>query len=123
RARLLVEPGHRAGPVLPHGRPAAGAAPGPVRRRGSLRVTLPFTVAGRRLRIHPMALFAAALYVFPYVVVAGGKSTLNASEFLVWAVFAMGLNLLWGHTGDLSFGHGMFFGWGAYAAGRMSRRV
>jgi branched-chain amino acid transport system ATP-binding protein len=77
----------------------------------------------RRLRIHPMALFAAALYFFPYVVVAGGKSTINASEFLIWAVFAMGLNLLWGHTGDLSFGHGMFFGWGAYAAGRMSRRV
>lgn len=70
-----------------------------------------------------MALFAAALYFFPYVVVAGGKSTINASEFLIWAVFAMGLNLLWGHTGDLSFGHGMFYGWGAYAAGRMSRRV
>jgi branched-chain amino acid transport system ATP-binding protein len=74
-------------------------------------------------RIHPLAVFAAALYVFPYVVVSLGKSTLNASEFLVWAIFAMGLNLLWGHTGDLSFGHGMFFGWGAYTAGRMSRRV
>ena len=53
----------------------------------------------------------------------GGKSTVNASEFLIWAIFATGLNLLWGHTGDLSFGHGMFFGWGAYTAGRMSRRV
>ena len=76
-----------------------------------------------RIRIHPMVLFAAALYVFPFAIVAvGGKSTANASEFLVWAVFAMGLNLLWGHTGDLSFGHGMFYGWGAYTAGWVSRQ-
>ena len=64
-----------------------------------------------------------ALYVFPYLVVAAGKSAFNASEFLVWAIFATGLNLLWGHTGDLSFGHGMFFGWGAYTAGLLSRHV
>jgi branched-chain amino acid transport system ATP-binding protein len=78
--------------------------------------------AGRLLR-HPMVLFGIALYVFPYLVVALGKSTFNASEFLVWAIFATGLNLLWGHTGDLSFGHGMFFGWGAYSAGLMSRHI
>jgi branched-chain amino acid transport system ATP-binding protein len=74
-----------------------------------------------KLRIHPLALFAAALYVFPFAVVVSGKSALNASEFLVWGVFAMGLNLLWGHTGDLSFGHGMFYGWGAYTAGWVAR--
>lgn len=78
--------------------------------------------AGRLIR-HPMVLFGIALYVFPYLVVALGKSTFNASEFLVWAIFATGLNLLWGHTGDLSFGHGMFFGWGAYSAGLMSRHI
>ena len=75
-----------------------------------------------KLRIHPMALFAAALYVFPFAVVVSGKSAINASEFLVWGIFAMGLNLLWGHTGDLSFGHGMFFGWGAYTAGWVARQ-
>jgi branched-chain amino acid transport system ATP-binding protein len=76
-----------------------------------------------RLVRHPMLWFGVALYVFPYLVVALGKSTFNASEFLVWAIFATGLNVLWGHTGDLSFGHGMFFGWGAYSAGIMSRHV
>ena len=76
-----------------------------------------------RLVRHPMVWFGVALYVFPYLVVALGKSTFNASEFLVWAIFATGINLLWGHTGDLSFGHGMFFGWGAYSAGLMSRQV
>src|SRR5207253_2369764 len=116
RARLLVEPGHRAGPVPPHGRAAARAAPGPVWRRGCVRVKRP-------LYKHPLVFFGIALYVFPYLVVALGKSTFNASEFLVWAIFATGINLLWGHTGDLSFGHGMFFGWGAYSAGLMSRQV
>jgi len=77
---------------------------------------------GRLVR-HPLALFGLALYIFPYLVVALGKSTFNASEFLVWAIFATGINLLWGFTGDLSFGHGMFFGWGAYSAGLMSRHA
>ncbi|HEV8626795.1 MAG TPA: branched-chain amino acid ABC transporter permease [Acidimicrobiia bacterium] len=75
-----------------------------------------------KLRIHPLALFAAALYVLPFAVVFSGRSAINASEFLVWGVFAMGLNLLWGHTGDLSFGHGMFYGWGAYTAGWVARQ-
>jgi ABC-type branched-subunit amino acid transport system permease subunit len=70
-----------------------------------------------------MVFFAVALYFFPYLVVAAGKEALNASEFLIFAIFATGLNLLWGHTGDLSFGHGMFFGWGAYTAGLASRHV
>ena len=59
--------------------------------------------AGRLAR-HPLTLFGIALYVFPYLVVALGKGTFNASEFLVWAIFATGINVLWGHTGDLSFG-------------------
>lgn len=75
-----------------------------------------------KLRIHPLALFAATLYVLPFAVVFSGRSAINASEFLVWGVFAMGLNLLWGHTGDLSFGHGMFYGWGAYTAGWVARQ-
>ena len=79
--------------------------------------------AGLLRRSKPLLYFGIALYVLPYVVVALGKSTLNASEFLVWAIFATGLSLLWGHTGDLSFGHGMFFGWGAYTTGLISRHV
>lgn len=33
----------------------------------------------------------------------------------IFALFAMGFNLLFGHVGDLSFGHAMFFTIGAYA--------
>src|SRR5581483_12281044 len=90
-ARLLVEPRHRTGSVPAHGRAAAGAAPGTVRRRGGVRMNPERMSMGRLIR-HPMVWFGVALYVFPYLVVALGKSTFNASEFLVWAIFAVGIN-------------------------------
>jgi ABC-type branched-subunit amino acid transport system permease subunit len=38
-----------------------------------------------------------------------------ATTTLIFALFALGFNLLFGHTGELSFGHAMFFSLGAYA--------
>ncbi len=37
-----------------------------------------------------------------------------ASEVLIYALAAMGCNLLLGYTGLLSFGQGIFFGLGSY---------
>lgn len=36
-------------------------------------------------------------------------------KFLTFAILVIGLDLLWGYTGVLSLGHGIFFGFGAYA--------
>jgi branched-chain amino acid transport system permease protein len=38
-------------------------------------------------------------------------------EILIWMIYALGYNLLLGYTGLPSFGHGAFFGVGAYAFG------
>src|SRR5262245_45377529 len=38
-------------------------------------------------------------------------------KFLTYAIIAIGLDLLWGYTGLLSLGQGLFFGLGAYAMG------
>ena len=46
-----------------------------------------------------------------------GLSINTASMVVILAMAAMGLNLLVGYTGLTSFGHGMWFGIGAYAAG------
>ncbi|ALS20655.1 MULTISPECIES: urea ABC transporter permease subunit UrtC [Paenibacillus] len=35
-------------------------------------------------------------------------------KFLAFAILAMGLDLIWGYTGILSLGHGVYFGLGAY---------
>lgn len=37
------------------------------------------------------------------------------AKCLAFAIVALGLDLLWGYTGILSLGHGVFFGLGAYA--------
>src|SRR5271155_6174725 len=46
-----------------------------------------------------------------------GGYTALASKVLVFGLAAMGLNLLLGFTGVLSFGHAAYFGLGAYGAG------
>jgi urea transport system permease protein len=36
-------------------------------------------------------------------------------KFLAYAIVALGIDLIWGYTGLLSLGHGIFFGLGGYA--------
>ena len=44
--------------------------------------------------------------------------TLNRfGKFLAFAILALGLDLIWGYTGILSLGQGVFFGIGAYCIG------
>src|SRR5215475_3131763 len=44
--------------------------------------------------------------------------TLNLfGKFLAYAILALGIDLIWGYTGVLSLGHGVFFGLEAYAMG------
>src|SRR6185436_17668338 len=44
--------------------------------------------------------------------------TLNLfGKFLAYSILALGIGLLWGYTGVLSLGHGVFFALGAYAMG------
>ncbi|RXZ83640.1 urea ABC transporter permease subunit UrtC [Paenibacillaceae bacterium] len=54
------------------------------------------------------ALFAAPLYLSDF--------RLNLlAKCLAFAIVALGLDLIWGYTGILSLGHGVFFGLGGYA--------
>jgi branched-chain amino acid transport system permease protein len=44
-------------------------------------------------------------------------------EIMIWCLFALGFNLLLGYTGLPSFGHGAYFGIGAYALGLTQFRL
>ncbi len=44
-----------------------------------------------------------------------------ATQILVYALFSLGFDLVYGQTGLLSFGHAAFFGLGAYGAGLVGR--
>ncbi|MDR7482914.1 MAG: branched-chain amino acid ABC transporter permease [Armatimonadota bacterium] len=46
-----------------------------------------------------------------------------ATQVLVYALFSLGYNLLFGYTGLLSFGHAAFFGLGSYSAALLARHV
>src|ERR1700692_770351 len=57
------------------------------------------------------------LIAAPYWLPMLGGYTALAGRVLVFGLAAMGLNLLLGFTGVLSFGHAAYFGLGAYGAG------
>jgi branched-chain amino acid transport system permease protein len=46
-----------------------------------------------------------------------------ALEIMIWMLFALGHNLLLGYAGLPSFGHGAYFGIGAYALGLLQQRA
>lgn len=60
---------------------------------------------------------AALLAVAPLVLVPLGGYHALLSEMVIFAVFAIGFNLLLGYTGILSFGHAAYFGLAGYTMG------
>lgn len=68
------------------------------------------------------AVALAVLLLLPYVLPSRmiNDLVIRVSSF---ALFATSLNLLVGYTGMVSFGHGMFFGFGAYAFGLSMQRL
>lgn len=57
-------------------------------------------------------LLFAALAVWPWLGL--GSDLASIRDVLILALFAVGLDLFWGRSGILSFGHAAFFGLGAY---------
>ena len=87
----------------------------PEQRGGSHGESLAFWLAGVTLLVILPLLNVLPpedswLYVSDFALNRFGK-------FLTFAILALGLDLIWGYTGILSLGHGVFFGLGAYCMG------
>ena len=80
--------------------------------------TIPALLAQHR-RLGLLLLLGLAV-VYPFVVRTYFLSL--AIEVLIFAIFAMSLDLLLGYTGLVSLGHAAFFGIGAYLAAYLSSR-
>ena len=65
---------------------------------------------GRR---HPVICFFVAFAIFPWLVPYKSLAT----QVLIYGLFALGFNLLYGYTGLLSFGSAAYWGLGAYGTG------
>ena len=62
---------------------------------------------------HPILAFFAFFLLFPFLVPYHALAT----QVLIYGLYALGFNLLYGYTGLLSFGHAAYFGLGAYGTG------
>ncbi len=80
----------------------------------------PLPVSGKRLAGlvrniagHRVAAAVAALVILPWV----APYEALAVNILIFGLYAVGFNLIFGYTGMLSFGHAAFLGVGAYGCG------
>src|SRR2546430_3856918 len=69
----------------------------------------------------PIVVSALALIALPFALLAGGLTLTSATDVVIFAIACMALNILVGYTGLVSFGHGAWFGIGAYATALAQR--
>jgi len=62
---------------------------------------------------HPVLSFFVFFAIFPFLLPYKALAT----QVLIFGLFALGFNLLYGYTGLLSFGHAAYYGLGAYGTG------
>ncbi len=67
--------------------------------------------------------FAAIVLTLPWWLTAIGGYEALATKIVIWAIFALGFDILLGFTSYLSFGHAAFFGFSAYVTGLMLKHV
>jgi ABC-type branched-subunit amino acid transport system ATPase component/ABC-type branched-subunit amino acid transport system permease subunit len=72
-------------------------------------------------KYRPLWLAALGVIALPFGLDLLGLSLNTGTMVVALAIAAMGLNLCVGYTGLVSFGHGAWFGIGAYAAGLIQR--
>jgi len=71
----------------------------------------------------PMLALFAILASTPLWLAHVGLYPYLALEIVIWMTYALGYNLLLGYAGLPSFGHGAFFGTGAYAFGLLQKKI
>src|SRR5918997_4990921 len=69
----------------------------------------------------PLLIAAVGLALLPFGLDAVGLPLRSSVDAVVFAIACLGLNVLVGYTGLVSFGHGAWFGLAAYAAALSQR--
>jgi len=71
----------------------------------------------RKWFLHPILIAGIVFAVLPFVLPRIGSTASLATQIAIYALYALGFNLLLGYTGLVSFGASAFFGAASYAAG------
>lgn len=77
----------------------------------------------RRDILLPLLVVALGLILAPPLLLGAGLTLTSATDVVIFAIACLGLNLLVGYSGLVSFGHGAWFGLGAYAAALIQRHL
>jgi branched-chain amino acid transport system permease protein len=96
------------------------ASAAPVERRPAAMIWLARLEGPQTMGRGPWFWAAAALLVLAaalYPAFSNAYTVGNAAYFLVWTFMAMGLGVIWGYAGALSFGQTAFFGVAGYGYG------
>ena len=78
---------------------------------------LPSPQASPRLVTPTIAIVLLLLSTVPFWIERVGLYPYLGIEIIIWSIYALGFNLVLGYSGLPSFGHGAYFGVGAYAFG------
>jgi ABC-type branched-subunit amino acid transport system ATPase component/ABC-type branched-subunit amino acid transport system permease subunit len=85
-------------------------------------VSMPLSTAARH-ELRVILGMLASLIVLPFILLAGGLTMTSVVDCVLLAMVGLGLNLVLGHTGLVSFGHGAWFGLGAYAVAIFQKQM
>ncbi|MGB7757147.1 MAG: branched-chain amino acid ABC transporter ATP-binding protein/permease [Salinisphaera sp.] len=72
---------------------------------------------------HPLVVMAVVLALLPILMPMFGSTMSLAAQVALYALYALGFNLLLGYTGLVSFGASLFFGFASYVAGLTALHV
>jgi branched-chain amino acid transport system permease protein len=79
------------------------------------------TLSNRRLLVYAIA--AACLIAVPFVLPLLNAAPNTVNRILVWGLFGLGFDILFGYTGLLSFGQSAFYGTGGFVAAYLLTRA
>src|SRR6185312_13505871 len=71
----------------------------------------------------PEILTALGLAVAPFILPSLGFAPNTANQIVVWGLFGIGFDILFGYTGLLSFGQSAFYGTGGIVAAYLLTRA
>jgi urea transport system permease protein len=80
-----------------------------------------FAIRGGRLYVRRGIIVVSILLLALYPLTADVYSVSVVRDALIFGLFALSLDFLWGKAGILSFGHAAFFGLGAYGTAIVAR--
>ena len=76
-------------------------------------------LATRNLKAASLWAFIVLIFVLVPVLSTSSYQVNLACHVLIWSLFAVSFNMLWGVTGMLSLGQALYYGLGAYSVGLM----